>query len=61
MADLVYENNTRELQNCVYDFLDDDEAVELFKYLKIINKYKNIEDFMKYELTKLYFKEIKNA
>lgn len=51
----------RELQNCVYDFLDDDEAVELFKYLKIINKYKNIEDFMKYELTKLYFKEIKNA
>lgn len=61
IADLVYENNTRELQNCVYDFLDDDEAVELFKYLKIINKYKNIEDFMKYELTKLYFKEIKNA
>lgn len=60
IADLVYENNTRELQNCVYDFLDD-EAVELFKYLKIINKYKNIEDFMKYELTKLYFKEIKNA
>lgn len=61
IADLVYENKTRELQNCVYDFLDDDEAVELFKYLKIINKYKNIEDFMKYELTKLYFKEIKNA
>ena len=61
IADLVYENNTRELQNCVYDFLDDEEAVELFKYLKIINKYKNIEDFMKYELTKLYFKEIKNA
>ena len=61
IADLVYENNTRELQNCVYDFLDDYEAVELFKYLKIINKYKNIEDFMKYELTKLYFKEIKNA
>lgn len=61
IADLFYENNTRELQNCVYDFLDDDEAVELFKYLKIINKYKNIEDFMKYELTKLYFKEIKNA
>lgn len=60
IADLVYENNTRELQNCVYDFLDD-EAVKLFKYLKIINKYKNIEDFMKYELTKLYFKEIKNA
>lgn len=61
IADLVYENNTKELKNCVYDFLDENEAKELFEYLKIINKHKDIEDFMKYELTKLYFKEFKNA
>lgn len=57
IADLVYENDTRELKNCVYDFLDEDEAIELYEYLKIINKTKDVEDFMKYELTKLYFKD----
>lgn len=61
IADLVYDNNTKELKNCVYDFLNEDEALELFEYLKIINKHKDIEDFMKYELTKLYFKEFKNS
>ncbi len=61
IADLVFNDDTKELKNCVYDFLDDDEAIELFEYLKIINKHKNIEDFMKYELTKLYFKDMKNA
>jgi len=57
IADLVYEDNIKELKNCIYDFLDEDEELELFEYLKIINQNKNIEDFMKYELTKLYFKD----
>lgn len=57
IADLVYKDETKELKNCVYDFLNDKEATELYGYLKIINRYKNIEDFMKYELTKLYFEE----
>ena len=61
IADLVYEGNTKELKNCVSDFLDDDEVIELYEYLKIINKYKNVEDFMKYELTKLYFRDMENA
>lgn len=59
IADLVYYDETRELRGCVKDFLDDDEAKELFDYLKIINKSKNVEEFMKFELTKLYFKDKK--
>ena len=38
-------------------FLNDNEKQELFDYLKIINKTKNVEEFMKLELTKLYFKD----
>jgi len=57
IADLVYNENTKELKNCVYDFLDENEAQELFLYLKIINQFKDVESFMKYELTTIYFKD----
>lgn len=66
IADLVYANETKELKNCVKDFLSDDDEKELFKYLKIllensqIDDKEKIENFMKFELTKLYFGE-KNA
>lgn len=55
IADLVINNQTNGLRNCVYDFLDDDEAKELYSYLKLEQHNKNVENFMKYELTKLYF------
>lgn len=61
IADLVYEEDTAELKGCVNDFLDEDDEKELFEYLKIINTKKNIENFIKFELTKLYFKEKTNA
>lgn len=59
IADLVYFDKTEGLKNCVSDFLDDSDELELYKYLKIINKEKNIEYFIKHELTKLYFKDKK--
>lgn len=59
IADLVYSDKTQGLRNCVSEFLDDSDELELYGYLKIINKEKNVEDFMKYELTKLYFKDKK--
>ena len=59
IADLVYLDKTAQLRYCARDFLNDDEKQELFEYLKIINKTKNVEDFMKWELTKLYFKDKK--
>lgn len=59
IADLVYLNQSSQLKFCAKDFLDDEEKKELFKYLKIINKFKNVEDFMKKELTKLYFEDKK--
>lgn len=57
IADLVYLDKTTQLRYCAKDFLNDDEKQELFDYLKIINKTKNVEEFMKLELTKLYFKD----
>lgn len=61
IADLVYLDKTAQLRYCAKDFLNDDEKRELFNYLKIINKTKNVEEFMKWELTKLYFEDKKNA
>ena len=60
IADLVYYDETKGLKNCVKDFLDENEEKELFTYLKIINKSKNVENFMIYELTKLYFEDKEN-
>ncbi|AEP36901.1 nucleotidyl transferase AbiEii/AbiGii toxin family protein [Taylorella asinigenitalis] len=57
IADLVYLDQCYGLKNCVYDFLDEKDAKEIYDYLKIINKTKNVEQFMRYELTKLYFEE----
>lgn len=48
-----------QLRYCVNDFLSKDDEKELFEYLKIINQTKNIEEFMKWELTELYFKDKK--
>ncbi|WP_181806884.1 hypothetical protein [Helicobacter canadensis] len=48
------------MKNCVDDFLDSMEAQELFEYLKLLPKKEHIENFIKYELTNLYFKERKN-
>lgn len=61
IADLVFFDETEGLRNCVDDFLDDREEAELFSYLRVIHTEKNVEAFMKFELTKLYFKEFKNA
>lgn len=57
IADLVYLGNIQELKNCVDDFLNDEEAQELFGYLKLLPKTEYIENFMKYELTKLYLQK----
>lgn len=59
IADLVYSGNIDGLKNCVRDYLDNDEELELFGYLKLINKSQMVDDFMKFELTKLYFKDKK--
>lgn len=59
IADLVYLDNVEQLRYCVNDFLSKDDEKELFEYLKIINQTKNIEEFMKWELTELYFKDKK--
>lgn len=53
IADLVYLNKTEGLKNCVNDFLNSDDEKTLFSYLQKI-KNENIENFMKFELTKLY-------
>ena len=53
----MYLGNTQELKNCVDDFLNDEEAQELFGYLKLLPKKEYIENFMKYELTKLYLQK----
>lgn len=59
IADLVYSGDIDGLKNCVRDYLDEDEEIELFGYLKLINKSHMVDDFMKFELTKLYFKDKK--
>ncbi|MCR2055557.1 hypothetical protein CHLV4139_08665 [Campylobacter helveticus] len=61
IADLVYNDEFAGLKNCVNDFLDEEEENELFAYLKMMNKNKNVEDFMRLELTKLYFMDKDNA
>ena len=60
IADLLYNGKFVELQNCAYDFLNTEEEKELFSYLKLLRDRKGIENFMKYELTKLYFDEKKD-
>lgn len=61
IADLVYLNQTQGLKNCVNDFLDSNDELELFEYLKMINTQKSVESFMRLELTDLYFKDKQNA
>lgn len=57
IADLVFVGDTKQLKNCVYDFLTKEETIELFEYLKKINEVKDIQHFIKTELTKLYFED----
>lgn len=58
IADLVYIKETKGLKNCVSDYLDSSDELELFQYLKKISKDReDIKIFMKEELTKLYFKD----
>ena len=57
IADLVYNGKFAGLQNCAYDFLDEQDEEELFAYLTQLREKKEIDNFMKYELTKLYFKD----
>lgn len=61
IADLVYLNQTQGLKNCVNDFLDSNDELELFEYLKMINTQKSVESFIRLELTNLYFKDKQNA
>lgn len=61
IADLVYLNKTQGLKNCVNDFLDSNDEMELFTYLKMINTQKSVESFMRLELTKLYFQNKHNV
>lgn len=57
----MYLNQTQGLKNCVNDFLDANDELELFEYLKMINTQKSVESFMRLELTNLYFKDKQNA
>lgn len=57
IADLLYNGEFKELKNCSYDFLTTKDEKELFTYLKLIKDRNGIENFMKYELTKLYFED----
>lgn len=61
IADLILNDEYAGLKNCVNDFLDEEEAQELFNYLKMFHKNKDIENFMRLELTKFYFKDKMNA
>ena len=60
IADLVLKNEIKELKNCVYDYLDDDETKELYEILKKYKTLDNIKNFLKYELTKYYFLDKEN-
>ena len=60
IADLVYFNETRDLEGCAREFLNENEKNELFNYLKIIAQKKDISAFLKNELPIQYLKE-KNA
>ena len=57
IADLVMlTNNLDTLTGCVDDFaFDEEQKRELLMLLLEVGKYKDIEWFIKYELTKLYF------
>lgn len=61
IADLVISKNTKGLKNCVYDYLSDDEAQALYDMLKPFKDRKDIDDFLRLELTKYYLKEANNA
>ena len=61
IADLVISKNAKGLKNCVYDYLSDDEAKILYDILKPFKDRKDIDGFLRLELTKYYFKEAKNA
>ena len=60
IADLVLKNDIKGLKNCIYDYLDDDEAKELYEILKKYKTLDNIKNFLKYELTKYYFLDKEN-
>lgn len=36
IADLIYNEEFKELKNCSYDFLSNEDERELFKYLKLL-------------------------
>lgn len=57
IADLVLSGKTQGLQNCVSDYLTQDEAKELYNFLKPFSQNSKIEKFLKYELTSFYFKD----
>lgn len=61
IADLLFHDERNGLKYCVKDYLNDEEARELFDYLKILSKVKDVEEFMKWELTLLYFEEKEHA
>ncbi len=61
IADLLWYDETAQLQGCVREFLLDNEKQELFNYLKIISKSKNVDEFIKQELPVFYLMEKKNA
>ncbi|KQI04772.1 hypothetical protein Y864_01260 [Campylobacter jejuni CVM 41908] len=56
----MLKNEIKELKNCVYDYLDDDETKELYEILKKYKTLDNIKNFLKYELTKYYFLDKEN-
>lgn len=61
IADLVYLKRYNELQGCVNDFLNENDEKELFSYVKFLYEKTKREDlfkFMKFELTKQYFKDL---
>lgn len=57
IADLLYFGKNEELKGCINDFLDSNDELELFELLKDLPQTEMIKHFLKYELTKLYFKE----
>lgn len=61
IADLIFYDTREGLKYCVKDYLNDEEERELFNYLKILSKIIDVEEFMKWELTLLYFEEEENA
>lgn len=61
IADLVYFGKASELRGCVNDFLDSADEIKLFYFLKDLPQTAMVNNFLKYELTKLYFSERNNV